>query len=145
MRFLGLGAVMLLVITALPCKSQQGGFKRTPKQAELYRIEKPMAEGKATSVASIARLKQLAHDADFFIRARAITTLSYTKDSAGKKATAEVAEGAVFDREWSVRHAAINALRRVSAPNAKQAAQTLLNDPSEKVRKAAQRILDAEP
>lgn len=89
----------------------------------------------------LGQLLQLSNDANPFIRVNALTALSQTRGTRQAVFAASIARRKLTDGHPLVRTYALNALSRLMAPDAIQAARNMLNDPDASVRKEARRIV----
>lgn len=133
---------VVVFITASCVKKKTPVTNTGGSPVELSEINKKLDANKGIiDDRDVERLKQFTSDAKSTTRANALTSLSYVKNPNAKEISIQCSKSRLSDADELVRHAALNALRRVGAPDIKDVAKRLENDPSLIVREAAHKIL----
>ncbi len=105
-------------------------------------ISQKAQHGQTLTYNEFGVLTHFAESSSMRIRVQALAALFYVKGSDQVKLAADIARRKLTDPEHAVRMYAVTALSRMGAPDARQVAKRMLNDPSVDVRSAAQNVID---
>jgi HEAT repeat protein len=129
---------LTIVLLSGGCRDQTSESKTN---TELKAIGSVIERENSLSQSQLDLLVSTAEDPRPTKRAKSITLLSYTITTEEKKIAQKVAKMHLDDSDPLVRHASLNALRRLKDPSVVDTARKMVNDPSSEVREVATRII----
>ncbi len=118
-------------------------FTVNPANAAKVRSLQKQLLSRPMTDADVQELRALANDSDELVRTRAIT--AFLESGAGRsKSALDIARPMLRDPSWLVRDYALRAMYQFKAPDRRDIAAKLANDPSPEVRRPARALLESD-